>query len=143
MPDCEICGKKATKKARVDGLVLDVCDSCSELGEPVSVVAKKPKRKTRKPKELSKYIDPKYPQILKKKREEKGLKIKELAKKINEKKSVIARLERGNLQPSFRLAKKLEDFFDLELILEYKEEKVSSSGKTKELTIGDVAKIKE
>lgn len=143
MTDCEICGETATKKARVDGLVLDVCDSCAELGEPVSFGSKKPKRKTRKPKELSKYINPEYNKILKKKREEKGLKIKELAKKINEKQSVIARVERGKLQPSFDLAKKLERFFGIELILDYEEKEISSSTEDKELTIGDIAEIKE
>jgi len=53
MTDCEICGKKATSKVSIDGLVLDVCDDCVDLGEPVSFGIKKPKKRIMEPEELS------------------------------------------------------------------------------------------
>jgi len=89
-------------------------------------------------------VDPNYPSLIKREREKKGMKISELASAIKEKSSVISRLERGTLSPSFTLAGKLENFFDIKLILEYKDEDFSpGGGEGKSLTIGDVVDLGE
>ena len=72
------------------------------------------------------------------------MKISELASAIKEKSSVVSRLERGTLSPSFALARKLENFFDIKLILEDKDEDFSpGEGEGKSLTIGDVVDLGE
>ena len=64
--------------------------------------------------------------------------------KINEKESVISKLETGHLSPTFELAKKLEDFLEIELVKEYNEMKTLSKRPTNgNLTIGDIIEIKE
>lgn len=141
MTECEICGSTAEKKAEIDGVLLSVCEKCAELGKVVSVPAKVAK-KAPKETEDRRYVDPKYPEIIKGAREKSGLKIEELATKINEKESVISRLETGHLSPTFELAKKLEDFLGIKLVLEY-EGSSYSGGRVdhEEVTIGDVVEI--
>ena len=142
MSDCEVCGVPATKKAKIDGIILDVCDECAQLGEPVSLSLKRPKKKTMEPEEFTKYIDPNYPTILKQAREKRGLKIEEVAKSIKEKESVLSRIERGELLPPFDLAKKLEKFFEVKIILNYEKKSYSRQSQDELLTIGDIAEIK-
>ncbi|MCD6477560.1 MAG: TIGR00270 family protein [Candidatus Aenigmarchaeota archaeon] len=143
MTDCEICGRKATKKAIIDGVLLDVCDECAKLGEVVNeTVQIKPKKRKVEISDNSKYIDPRCPQIVKREREKLGLTRKELAEKLKERESVIARIERGELTPTMDLAKKLERFFGVKLIMEYTEESFSGRQEGDTLTIGDIAEVK-
>ncbi|UCG95831.1 MAG: TIGR00270 family protein [archaeon] len=141
MTECEICGSNASKRAEIDGALVNVCDGCAKYGK----VAPEPVKLKPKPKQeidSSKYIDPQYPKLIKKAREEKDLKIEELAKKINEKESVISRLETGHLSPSFSLAEKLENFLEIELVKEYEGNLVSQNKEGGSgLTIGDVVEI--
>ena len=144
MTECEICGGKATMKAKIDGALLDVCEDCSGMGEKVKIPRRREKRQ--RPRDTmpdsSKYVDPKYPSRIKMEREKRDMKISDLASAIKEKSSVISRLERGTLSPSFDLARKLENFFDIKLILEYKEEDFSPGEEEgKSLTIGDVVDL--
>jgi len=46
-----------------------------------------------------------------------NLKIKDLAKEIKEKESIMARVESGKLKPTIDLARKLERFFGIKLVL--------------------------
>jgi len=143
--ECEICGRRATKKAIIDGASVNVCDECVKYGKLVPDIPT-PKPKFIQPKDIpesSKYIDPNYLQIIKKAREKMNLKIEELAKKINEKESVISKLETGRLSPTFELAKKLEDFLGIELIKEYSETKITAKKSSENLTIGDIIDIGE
>ena len=143
MTECEICGSNAIKKAEIDGAIINVCSECVKYGK---TVAGHVKIRTKPTKDInsSRYIDPKYSELIKDAREKREMKIDELAKKINEKESVISSLERGHLSPSFNLAKKLENFLEIKLILEYNEEFHSSKGKRdNSLTIGDVVDLGE
>jgi len=117
MTDCEICGKKATMKVNIDGVVLDVCDECANLGEPVSLSVTRSKRSIPEPEELSLYIDPDFQRIIRKAREKMGLNIKDLAREIKEKESIISRVESGKLKPTIDLARKLEKFLRIKLLL--------------------------
>ena len=144
MTECEICGKQATKKAKIDGIVLDVCDECAKLGEVISSrVSLKPKRKVQEIPESSLYIDSDFPKIISNAREKLGLTREEVAKKLNERESVISKIERGELLPTLDFARKLEIFFKVKLILEYEDNYKNKSSKEESLTIGDVIKIKE
>lgn len=143
MTECEICGSRATRKAEIDGVILSVCNDCAKLGSPV-VEAVKIRAKSKREIDSSRYIDPGYPELIKKAREKREMKIEELARQLNEKESVISRLERGHFSPSFDLAKKLEDFLEIKLILEYEGKAYSGVEKGgTDLTIGDVIDLGE
>jgi len=144
MTECEICGSNATKKAEIDGVLLSVCEECAKYGEAVVEPVKI--TKTEKiPDEIpdsSKHINPNYPHLIKNAREKMNLKTEELAKKINERESVISNLETGHLSPSFELARKLEVFLGIKLILDYEEKSYSKTKKEdSELTVGDVVEL--
>lgn len=140
MTECEICGSKAEKKAEIDGVLLSVCEKCAELGKVVAEPA--PPRPGKTETEDKRYVDPGYPEIIKRAREKKGMKIDELARRINEKESVISHLETGQLSPTLGLARKLEEFLGVKLIVEYEEKSYSGSRVDHEnVTIGDVAEL--
>jgi putative transcription factor len=71
-----------------------------------------------------------------------------LARAIAEKESAIHKLESGQLKPNIKLANKLEQFLNIKLTEEHKEEKKQDKKKTIDLkddslTIGDLIKFKE
>lgn len=144
--DCEICGKSgANKKAEIEGTILNVCDSCVNLGEEKTISNSKRKQK-KKPKtsipESDKHLKSNYSEIVRKAREDLELKRKDLAKQMNLKSSVISKIERGELKPSLKLSKKLERELEISLITEINSRKFKSKNKKEKLTIGDVAEIK-
>ncbi len=145
MAECEICGSESSGRAEIDGVVLNVCGRCAELGKKVAEpVRARKKTVERELPESSKYIDPDYPKIIKESRESRGMKIEELANSIKEKESVISRLERGQLSPSLRLARKLENFLEIKLILEYSKRPLSENRRgDRALTIGDIVDLGE
>ena len=143
-----MCGKKeGVKDAIVEGVVLKVCDKCSKFGKVITI--EKPvvreERRVVKKEEISEDIVENYALKLKRARENLNLKQGEVAKKINEKESVVHSLEIGKLKPSLDLARKLERFFKIKLIENVEEERkdVSIDFRDKEVTIGDLLKIKK
>ncbi|MCL4359356.1 MAG: multiprotein bridging factor aMBF1 [Candidatus Thermoplasmatota archaeon] len=135
-----------TTKIRVDGAILNVCDDCARFGKPVDAVrsfnslptehSEKPKPVTmpekpraysaplrskpvyRKPKEdlESMDIDPDYAIIIKEAREKLSWTQEELAKKLQERKNVVSSIERGELMPDIRIARKMEKLLEVKLI---------------------------
>ena len=89
-------------------------------------------------------INENYPNLIKNKREKLGLKQEELAIKLAERESLIRKIERGEIKPSLKLARKLEDKLGIKLVLqkEVKTEFESSKEKPGSLTIGDMIKLK-
>jgi putative transcription factor len=153
---CEVCGQKIIGRpirVVVEGVTLSVCNKCSQLGEVVSERAKgvikntKPQRLPTKaqglPKEILEFeIIEDYAQKIKNAREKARIKQEELAKKINEKLSVIQKIEAGKIVPDLRLARVLEHFLKIKLIVPKSEPIVSIDSKIPELTFGDIVKIK-
>ncbi len=139
--ECEMCGKTVprTQRVMVDSAVLNLCDSCSRFGKPLD---KKPEKLTvkyesprprsyvpqkkampahrpvRKPAANLEEVEvvPDYPEIVKEAREKLTWTQEELALKILEKKNTVAKIERGELRPSVKLARKLEKLLDIRLI---------------------------
>ena len=146
--NCEMCGKeKALKDAIVEGVMLKVCEKCSRFGKVITIerpVIKEEKKFVKK-QEINEDIVEDYALKLKRAREDLNLKQEEVAKNLNEKESVIHSLEIGKLKPSLELARKLEKFFRIKLVEEKEEEKreVSIDFRDKEVTIGDLLKIKK
>ncbi len=138
---CDLCGISGNLvKAKIEGTILNVCTKCGSFGEVLQ--SKIPIRAA--PHILEKKRDlfmiaADYAGIIRTAREQMGLKQDELAARLHEKASIIQKLETGEMAPSILLAKKLEDFFHVKLIITYNEESVEvkkTSGS--ELTIGDV-----
>ncbi|MBW2970591.1 multiprotein bridging factor aMBF1 [Candidatus Woesearchaeota archaeon] len=158
---CEMCGsKEAAYETSVEGAVLNLCENCSKYGKVVNRIAMQPvhSKKTKlKPKqptatsysvptqdEVVFVITPGYARMIKKKRESLGLKQSEMAKRLNERESLLSKIESSAMEPSIKLARKLENFLKIKLIEEHKEEKRAfdkvKSGIT---TIGDMIKIRK
>lgn len=148
---CEICGKEGKLvKAKIEGAVLEVCESCAETGEIIDEpkpVKKKVKEKSskKKPEAEKQELVRNYQNLVKEAREERELSIEELAESINEKESVLKRVEQGRLNPSKKLAKKLKNKLGVSLYEEIKVEdyKSSKDKETKEMTVGDIAEVKK
>jgi len=154
---CELCGKDVPRLHRVviEGVIMNVCDDCAKFGKelkknevpkdvkyvPPEVIRERLERKQRR---RYRDIDEEevlvedYAERIRKARESMGLTQDELAKKILEKKTVISKLERGEMHPDDKLIKKLEKTLNIKL-----KEKVSSvyrkdEKKAQGLTLGDL-----
>ena len=150
MPNCDLCGKKVEyfNKTIVEGSTLNVCDNCSKFGRVIE--AKKPIGELPKKKiaihqtQDEEAITQDYATKIKKCRESLNMTHEQLAKALAEKESIIHKLETGNLIPSIKLAKKLEQFFRIKLIIKQNVNEHSKfSFKNNSLTIGDLLKVKE
>ena len=143
---CELCGGSGNLvKARIEGVILTVCTSCSVLGEAIATPVQ-PKRKiTAQLRQETVYtIAEGYSELIKKKREGLLLSQEDFAKKINEKISVIHNLESGKLEPSIDLARKLERSLGIRLVEENQVMRDTQVPGKKGigLTIGDVISLR-
>lgn len=142
---CEMCGNEVprTQKVRVDSAVLMLCDRCAKFGTPVdppkkaiqSVVLEKPatpvhrarpipmpKKKVHRPAQVNAedlFVIPEYAQIINQARSRLSWTQEDLANKLLEKKNVLAKIERGELTPDLRLARKIEKILDIKLLEKY------------------------
>lgn len=124
---CEVCGNPVYGSAntvQIDGSTLHVCPSCSRLGKPVRQKTEGnrpplPKPLTPKLDKITDELELKedYHKIIKQTREKLGLSQEALGRKINEKPSVIKLLESGKLKPDNVLARKLEHFLKVQLLV--------------------------
>ncbi|MFH1770915.1 MAG: multiprotein bridging factor aMBF1 [archaeon] len=148
---CDMCGSDNDLfKCRIEGGFLNVCKNCSQYGEVIEKIEKpKPVEEEKKPNvaergEIIQIIIPNYAKIVKNKRENLGLKQKELAEKIAEKESIIHQVESGHMEPPMELARKLESFLKVRLVVQYEEKGTfAKSDETPFMTLGDLIKIKK
>ncbi len=132
----------------IEGTMMSVCKKCASFGVIVQPLqAQKPAAKTSiilpKEQEMD-IVTPEFPSIVRKAREKKELTHQQLAQAIAEKETVIQKVEAGKLEPTLQLAKKLEQFLKVRLIIQEKviaEKKVDL--KDANLTIGDLLSIKQ
>lgn len=165
MVNCEMCGHMGSElhRAIVEGTMLSLCDKCVRFGE---VVQMKQVPKEVVDRRLEYYKTHRYSSMtlpsdftgeenivkdyaarIKKAREKTGKTQDEIALDLAEKSSILQKIESGHQQPSLKLAKKLEQFFKIQLV--QKEQKMSeddmrdyrSSGTG--VTIGDVITFKK
>lgn len=149
MPSCQLCGESSEdlKKTKIEGAVLKVCNSCSDMGDVVEQkkkqVTKTKKRKSRRPRDTE-VLASNYGERVKKARESEKLSIKELADDLNEKASLVKKVEREELKPDKSLANKLSKALDITLYVnpEVSDHEVESSD-DRSATLGDVAEVKE
>ncbi|MEM4134101.1 MAG: multiprotein bridging factor aMBF1 [Candidatus Micrarchaeia archaeon] len=146
--DCELCGRpNATFIAIVEGVEMNVCDKCTKHGKIIRTLVEEEKGKNKEIEEKAEVeleIVDDFAEIIRKEREKKGMTLKQLATAIAEKESYIDRIERDEVIPSEKVARKLEKFFNIKLL-----EEVVVSKKNKEkiadesLTLGDIIEIKK
>jgi putative transcription factor len=138
--ECNVCGSDATRKAKIEGTIVDVCDKCVRFGDEVREVEFRKPKKVTVIEETEQVLAKDFSKSIRKAREDKKLTQEDFAKKLNEKVSIIKRIEEG-WQPSDRLVKKIEKFFNIKLkedAVQLAKEKRTTK---KKLTIGDVVEI--
>jgi putative transcription factor len=166
---CEMCGKEVPRlrKVQIGGSELEVCAECARFGQDVqreapkgtpvvsgpSAVADAPKAFDRpvqkKPRDALSRTEMElaedYPRRISKSRQKRGLTQEDLAKRLNEKKSVISRLETGEMRPSDRLIKKLERELDIKLRerVEYQVESTKKQLSSGGVTLGDLIRMEK
>ncbi len=156
--NCELCGNKIGKPSTVsiEGSTLQVCENCSRHGKEVfdsgssSISRDELIKRVEKKREAysstrgmggqDKVLALDYNDRIREARIEQSHTQEELAKEVSEKKSVIAKLEKGDLRPSDGLIKKLESALNIELMDEYQEITTGTSKNQKALTLGDLIK---
>ena len=123
--ECELCGKDTTcKTIEVDGVKMMACPNCYKFGhgieiknEPYKPIDKTIFNRIRKPKEkdvykeINKELVSNWNNIIKNAREKKGLTRENLGFKIGERTVTISKIENGDLRPSDKIIKKLENKF--------------------------------
>ncbi|ABP49654.1 MULTISPECIES: multiprotein bridging factor aMBF1 [Pyrobaculum] len=155
---CEICGRVIEGDPipiEVDKAVLYVCRGCAaRYGKraPPQTVQKKPPQ-SQKAKPPSPRLPPvevelveNYGEVIRVARQNLGLSREALAAMLGVKETVLRRVEAGQLQPDYALAKKLEKALGVKLLVEAKEEAsgAKSGGKVERgLTLGEVVEIRE
>lgn len=153
---CDMCGKETDVlyKTEIEGAVMYVCKECSKFGKVLSVkrsfaekkkVEKKKERKVEPEVDIVEEIVDDYNTIVKNAREKRGLKQEELAKKISEKVSLIQKIETGDIEPSIKVARKLEKFLKIKLIetIRLEKTKPKTTKESGKLTIGDIIEVKK
>ncbi|MCC7574640.1 TIGR00270 family protein [Candidatus Woesearchaeota archaeon] len=151
--NCDICGSKGELfNVEMEGSKLVACDKCAVYGKKINkvVVNDEPVINFRESKKFVKADEPvilvvdNYNSLIKNKREKLGLKQEDLAKSINEKESLIQQIENKKIEPSFKVAEKLEKRLGLILLENYKES-VSGQQSLKDqgpVTLGDLIQFK-
>ncbi len=143
--ECELCGiREASRKAEIEGVVLNVCERCTRYGKEIFEERKKEKEPIAQAiPETEKVPVEDFSLRVKKLREERKLSQEELAAKIKEKVSVIKRIEDGWV-PEEKVIEKLEKFFRTKLTEEVSLEtpKQQKHEQRKTLTLGDIVEIK-
>lgn len=161
---CEMCGQdvQGLRKITIDGSVLSVCPRCVKFGSgalitktreqgtvPNTITERLERREKRQKtkdvfEQTQEELSLDYSSKIRNARSSLGLSQEDLGKKINEKKSVVAKLEHGDMVPDEKLIKKLERA--LEISLKEKLTPVAipeKSDSSKSLTLGDFIKIKK
>ncbi|MHA1299793.1 MAG: multiprotein bridging factor aMBF1 [Candidatus Helarchaeota archaeon] len=125
---CDICGRPIFGKPitkYIEGAKLLVCPNCSRFGKPVktpkttSVKPKITKRRKRSYSGIKKQTDfiliENFGTVIRKARENKKWTQDELARKLKEPLSLIKRIEKNKINPSFKIVKKIEGLLNISL----------------------------
>ena len=144
MSSCDMCGKQATTKAKIEGTEMAVCDSCKKYGKeliPPRTQAKSFKIKSKSDiTNAETVLEGNWGQIIRQARENKQLSQMMLARALAEKESLIQQVESGHTRPSEMLAKKLERYLNIQLYVKLQKIDTTIQGRAGGLTIGDLIK---
>jgi putative transcription factor len=164
--ECPVCGGKIWGKGQyvlLEGAKITVCQSCAQFGKKIQkkspdLVPRKQsyskadhssKRYKSKEVEIENIeLIPDYPNIVRNARNSRNLNQEQFAQKLNEKPSLIRRIEAGKVEPTIKLAKKIEQIYNIKLLKKTDEVKLAIKTdkymkKTKASSLGDIAFIKK
>ncbi len=145
---CEICGRKNVKAVvSVEGAKLVVCGGCArgkkvlyfldEETEGPQDIRKMPRGKLEETEEIVE----EYGKIIRGARQKMGLTVAVVAERINESESYLEHIEREELTPTFKVAKKLEKELGIKLVEKVQPSvsaAVEKKGEFREPTLGDI-----
>ena len=165
---CEMCGKEVPRLRRIQigSSVLEVCNECARFGsevhreapaaEPVAngpaAMASPPRphqaTAPRKRDALSsgeEELAEDYAKRISKARQGRGWTQEDLAKRLNEKKSVISRLETGEMRPPEKLIKRIEKELGIKLKerVEFQVDTAKKGVGRGGVTLGDLIKMEK
>ena len=164
--ECPICGGIIWGKGQrvlLEGAKITVCDNCAQHGTKIykptrNVQIKKtaqmktqiaPKRQIFKPKrieELEIVLD--YAKRIKNVRNNLRLNQDQFSQKLNEKPSLLRRIEAGKVEPTVKLAKKIQEVYNIKLLkkideTEFSVQETKFMKKSTGSSLGDIAFIKK
>jgi putative transcription factor len=164
--ECPICGSIIWGKGQrvlLEGAKITVCHNCAQHGvkirKPQSnsqvrkhtpYQRKKPQKQQMLKRDFTSNLEliSDFASKIKNKRNSLGLNQDQFAQKLNEKPSLLRRIESGKVEPTIKLAKKIEEVYSLKLLKKTDEIEASvqntkymkkSTGKS----LGDIAFIKK
>jgi putative transcription factor len=123
---CEVCGnpiRTAPSRVEIDGAILQVCQSCSKRGRPLTGTVPRVRPFMTQPVvkkesiESELEVDPEYNSIVRQAREKLGLTQEALGRAINVKPSVISHIETKKMKPDLILARTLMHYLKVELLV--------------------------
>lgn len=164
--ECPICGGKIWgrgQKVLIEGAKITVCQSCAQYGVKIKNFPRatdKVKQNYAKPKSAAKKkvysreiddgleIVADYVNRIRKARNSRGLNQDQFAQKLNEKPSLLRRIEAGKVIPTIKLAKKIEQVYEITLVKKVDEIEPSITQdkymkKSSSSSLGDIAIVKK
>jgi len=126
--DCEMCGKPATAKAKIEGTLLTVCANCARHGTDVRPLPQAPVKKkagsvlpdTRVKEELIETVRPDIAKLLRQHREKLKLNHEQFAAKLQIRASTYHHYENGAAIPDIATARKLEHELKVPIVVHMK-----------------------
>ena len=163
--ECSICGGKIWgrgQKVLIEGAKITVCQSCAQYGVKIKNVSSAGNKVTQnyakhkfsaKKKVYNRQIDggleivADYVSKIRKARNSRGLSQDQFAQKLNEKPSLLRRIEAGKVEPTIKLAKKIEQVYEITLVKKVDEIEPSTTQnkymkKSSSTSLGDIAIVK-
>ena len=164
--ECPVCGSIIWGKGQrvlLEGAKITVCHNCAQHGAKIQKPststhikssfsrdrAIRPKRQDlKKPRIDDLEIIPDYAKKIRNARNKLGLNQDQFAQKLNEKPSLLRRIETGKVEPTIKLAKKIEDVYNIKIIKKVTEIEADVSNnkymkKSSRTSLGDIAFIKK
>lgn len=149
---CEMCGNNTTSAVvRVEGVEMQVCNSCSRHGTMVRNIIAPTKKKgsaestakfssqPRREEEIIEQVKPEVGKLLRKHREKLGLDQEKFASKLGIKLSTYHHYENGSAIPDIPTARKLESELKVGLVIRIKFEPGATKAKedSRGMQLGD------
>lgn len=150
-----MCGAEGDlKRTKIEGATLKLCEDCQAAGDVLesdnaassSSSSRSRSRNRSKPRQQQKELVPDYESKVRDAREADDLTMGELADNLNEKRSVVQRIESGDLKPDERLAQKIKNQLEVDLYTSISSEAYQGQAEStadEKATIGDVADVKK
>ncbi|MHA2430759.1 MAG: multiprotein bridging factor aMBF1 [Promethearchaeota archaeon] len=159
--ECPICGSiiwGKGVKVLIEGAKITVCQACAKHGKKIYIpqISKPKQKKSLQTKSAFKKLElddgleivSDYHHKIRKVRQSLSLNQDHFAQKLNEKPSLMRRIEAGKVEPTIKLAKKIERVYNIKLLKKIDEPEASVQTdkflkRSKGRSLGDIAFIKK